>query len=72
MALAQLGQANVTDAAQTGSAVLATAADGVLSTRTLKVVRSLARGLAPYGKVPAVRAFQEQLHAVAEYDGMRV
>jgi hypothetical protein len=66
LALAQLGQANVTDAAGTGSEVLATATDGVLSTRTLKVVSSLDRGLSPYSKVPAVRAFQEQFRAVTK------
>jgi len=66
LALAQLGQANVTDAAGTGSAVLATAADGVLSTRTLKVVTALARGLSPYGKLPAVQAFHEQFRIVTK------
>ncbi|OLB80271.1 MAG: hypothetical protein AUI14_07325 [Actinobacteria bacterium 13_2_20CM_2_71_6] len=64
LALAQLGQSNVTDATATGSAVLATRTDGVLSTRTLKVVTSLSRGLSPYNKLPAVRAFQEQFQAV--------
>jgi len=66
LALAQLGQANVTDAAQTGQAVLATATDGVLSTRTLKVVSSLSRGLMPYSQLPAVRAFHEQFQAVTK------
>lgn len=66
LALAQLGQSNVTDAASTGSAVLATATDGVLSSRTLKVVTSLMRGLTPYSKLPAVRAFHEQFRAVTK------
>jgi transcriptional regulator with XRE-family HTH domain len=66
LALAQLGQSNVTDAATTGSAVLATATDGVLSTRTLKVVTSLSRGLAPYSQLPVVRAFHEQFQAVTK------
>jgi transcriptional regulator with XRE-family HTH domain len=64
LALAQLGQANVTDAAKTGAAVLATATDGVLSTRTLKVVRSLATGMATYRRVPVVQSLFEQLEAV--------
>jgi hypothetical protein len=71
LALAQLGQANVADAAATGSAVLTTATDGVLSNRTFTVVTSLAHGLAPYGKVPAVRAFHEQFQAITKRDWMR-
>jgi transcriptional regulator with XRE-family HTH domain len=66
LALAQLGQSNVTDATGTGTAVLATATDGVLSTRTLKVVTSLAGGLSAYGNAPVVRAFFEQLHSVTK------
>jgi len=68
LALAQLGQRNVTDAAGTGSAVLSTATDGVLSTRTLKVVTSLARGLSAYSSLPAVQSFQEQFQSVTKRD----
>jgi hypothetical protein len=60
LALAQLGQANVTEAAKTGQAVLSTLGDGVVSSRTLKVVRSLASGLASYHRSPPVRAFLQQ------------
>jgi hypothetical protein len=69
LALAQLGQSNVTDAAATGAAVLSTAPDGALSTRTLEAVRSLAGGFAPYGHLAAVRSFQEQLRSVAKGEG---
>jgi transcriptional regulator with XRE-family HTH domain len=63
LALAQLGQANVTDAAATGETVLATLGDGVVSSRTLKVVSTLAEGLAAYGAVPAAQAFLKQFRA---------
>jgi hypothetical protein len=66
LALAQLGQSNVTDAAGTGSVVLATATDGVLSTRTLKVVKSLASGMATYDRLPVAQSFFEQLEAVTK------
>ena len=60
LALAQLGQANVTDAAATGQTVLATLGDGVVSSRTLKVVGSLAEGLTAYRSVTAAQAFLKQ------------
>ena len=60
LALAQLGQAKATEAARTGQTVLSTLADGVVSTRTLKVVRSLADGLAAYRMSPPVRSFLRQ------------
>ena len=66
LALAQLGQSNVTDAANTGASVLATATDGVLSTRTLKVVESLASGMTTYGRLPVVQSFFDQLEAVTK------
>jgi hypothetical protein len=60
LALAQLGQANVTEAAATGQTVLSTLADGVVSTRTLKLVRRLADGLSAYRALPPVRSFLKQ------------
>ena len=60
LALAQLGQCNVTEAAATGQTVLSTLADGVVSTRTLKVVRSLADGLSAYRALPPVQSFLKQ------------
>jgi hypothetical protein len=60
LALAQLGQANVTEAAATGQTVLATLADGVVSTRTLNVVRTLADGLSAYHASPSVHGFLRQ------------
>ena len=63
LALAQLGQANVTDAAATGQTVMATLGDGVVSSRTLKVVGTLAEGLAAYSTVPAAQAFLQQFRA---------
>jgi hypothetical protein len=57
LALAQLGQTNVTDAAATGERVLATLRDGMVSSRTLKVVATLADGLSAYRSSPAVQAF---------------
>lgn len=65
LALAQLGQSNVTDAAATGTAVLAAGADGVLSTRTFKVIASLANGLSAYKRVPAATSFLERWRSVA-------
>ena len=64
LAVAQLGQSNITDSAQTGSTVLSAGTDGALSTRTLRVVKSLATALAGYGKAPTVRSFQEQYRSV--------
>ena len=66
LALAQLGQSNVTDSANTGVSVLATATDGVLSPRTLKVVRLLAGGMASYSRLPVVQSFFDQLETVAK------
>jgi transcriptional regulator with XRE-family HTH domain len=60
LALAQLGQANVTDATASGQKVLAALRDGVVSSRTLKVVGGLADGLAAYRQVPAVQSFLRQ------------
>src|SRR2546430_1949178 len=60
LALAQLGQANVTDAAASGQTVLATLGDGVVSSRTLRVVGTLAEGLMDYRTVPAVQLFLKQ------------
>jgi transcriptional regulator with XRE-family HTH domain len=60
LALAQLGQANVTDAAASGQTVLATLGDGVVSSRTLKVVGTLAEGLAAYPTAPTAQAFLKQ------------
>ena len=40
--------------------VLATLADGVVSTRTLKVVRRLADGLSAYRTLPPVQSFLKQ------------
>ncbi|OLB77449.1 MAG: hypothetical protein AUI14_16055 [Actinobacteria bacterium 13_2_20CM_2_71_6] len=60
LALTQLGQFNVTEAAMTGEAVLSTLADGVVSTRTLKVVGSLADGLSAYRTLPPVQSFLKQ------------
>ena len=66
LALAQLGQSNVTDSANTGVSVLVTATDGVLSPRTLKVVRLLAGGMASYARLPVVQSFFDQLETVAK------
>jgi hypothetical protein len=63
LALAQLGQSNVTDAVASGQTVLATLADGVVSSRTLKVVSTLAEGLVAYPAVPAAQAFLKQFRA---------
>jgi hypothetical protein len=57
LALAQLGQANITDAAASGQLVLASLKDGVVSSRTLKVVGTLAEGLSTYRSSPAVQSF---------------
>jgi hypothetical protein len=60
LALAQLGQANVTEAAATGQTVLSTLADGAVSSRTLNVVRDLADGLHAYRTPPPVHTFLKQ------------
>lgn len=63
LALAQLGQANVTDATVSGQTVLAALQDGVVSSRTLKVVGAVADGLAVYRRVPTVQSFLKQYRA---------
>jgi len=60
LALAQLGQANVTDAVATGQTVLATLRDGAVSSRTWKVVGTLADGLSAYQNLAAVQSFLAQ------------
>jgi transcriptional regulator with XRE-family HTH domain len=65
LALAQLGQANITGAATTGQTVLATLRDGVLSSRTLKVVSTVAEGMSTYRTVPAADAFLKDFRASA-------
>jgi transcriptional regulator with XRE-family HTH domain len=70
LALAQLGQSNVTEAALTGRTVLSTLADGVVSTRTLNVVRSVADGLSAYRTLPPVRSFLKHFRdATSEIGG---
>jgi hypothetical protein len=61
LALAQLGQANVTDAVDTGQVVLSGSADGMVSTRTFKVIHGLATGLKPYYSLRPVQTFLKEL-----------
>jgi tetratricopeptide (TPR) repeat protein len=71
LALTQLGQANVTDAAATGQTVLSTLADGIVSSRTLNVVRGLADGLSAYRALPPVQAFLKQFRDSTTEVGVR-
>lgn len=71
LALAQLGQQNVTDAAATGQTVLSAVVDGVVSTRTLKVVGQVAEGLTPYRTLPPVASFLRQYKDATSEIGAR-
>jgi transcriptional regulator with XRE-family HTH domain len=63
LALAQLGQSNVAGAAASGQTVLAALSEGAVSSRTLKVVGTLAERMANYRAVPAAQAFLKQFRA---------